>query len=57
MMLPSLPTRLIAMLLTGCLLCSSVLGQPSAPEALSAAQRDAALKAIMSAFQEQYVFP
>jgi len=49
--------RRIATFLAGCLLCLSALGQPEVPITLSAAERDAALKAIMSAFEEQYVFP
>lgn len=51
------PTRLIAILLTSCLLCKSALGDSPTPTSLSAAERDAALKAIISAFEQQYVFP
>jgi hypothetical protein len=57
MMVPASSLRLLATVLTGCLLCLSALGQPQVPATLSTAERDAALKAIMSAFQEQYVFP
>lgn len=49
--------RPLATLLAGCLLCLSAQGQSEVPTTLSAAERDAALKAIMSAFEEQYVFP
>lgn len=40
------------------LICAPALGQrQSAPPELSAAERDAALKAIVRAFEEKYVFP
>jgi hypothetical protein len=55
-MMSSFP-RYIAMLLTCCLLSVSALGQSKAPARLSAAERDAAVKAIISAFEQQYVFP
>jgi hypothetical protein len=38
------------------LICTQALAQ-SGPPALSAAEREAALKAIVTAFEEQYVFP
>lgn len=49
-------TRLTAMLAMGCLICTSASGQ-SPPTQLSNAERDAALKAIIATFEEQYVFP
>ena len=53
-----LSPRLITMLTMCWLVCASALGQSrSVPPELSAAERDAALKAIVSAFEGKYVFP
>jgi uncharacterized membrane protein len=56
MILPSL-TRSFMMLLTCGLLSMSAQAQSRGPATLSAAERDAALKAIVSAFEKQCVFP
>lgn len=56
----SLPSRLTAVLVMCCVVCVSALGQPQVSQAsahLSAVERDAAMKAIIMAFEEQYVFP
>jgi hypothetical protein len=55
-MMSSFP-RSIPMLLACCLLSVSALGQSKGSATLSAAERDAAVKAIISAFEQQYVFP
>jgi hypothetical protein len=55
MIVPSSPARRIMMLLACCLAWASALGQ--SPATLSTTQRDAALQAIVAAFEEQYVFP
>jgi hypothetical protein len=55
-----LPTRLFLALVMCCPICAPALGQTRAPPVsatLAAAEQDAALKAIMRAFEEQYVFP
>lgn len=50
--------RFTTVLVMCCLMCASSLGasQPVSPK-LSTAERGAALKAIIAAFEEQYVFP
>jgi len=55
-MIMSSLTRSLSTLLSCCLLCVSALAD-SAESTLSAAERDAALKAIITAFEQQYVFP
>lgn len=56
-MMPMLRTsRLTMMLAMSGLVCLSAVGQAGAA-GLSAAERDAALKAIFAAFEQQYVFP
>ncbi len=50
-------SRLATALTMCCLLSASALGQSQAPATFAAAERDAALKAIAKAFEEQYVFP
>ena len=52
-----LSTRLATVLTMCSLACTSALAQSQAAATLTAAERDAALKAITSAFEEQYVFP
>ncbi|WP_129648032.1 S41 family peptidase [Peristeroidobacter agariperforans] len=51
-------SRFTSMLVVGGLMCASALGQaqPAAAE-LSAAEREAALNAIIAAFEQRYVFP
>ena len=55
-----LPRRLIMALVVCCLIGAPAPGQTRAPRVsamLAAAEQDAALKTIMRAFEEQYVFP
>lgn len=49
--------RLPVALTMCCLLCASASGQAQDPVTFTVAEREAAIKAIVSAFEEQYVFP